>query len=360
MTGLQASITVRHDAFDLDIDIDAEPGRITAILGPNGSGKTTLLNALAALRPIDHGRIVIGDVVVDDGTDWVPPERRRVGVVFQDFLLFPHVSVLDNVAFGPRSRGMSDPRGRAAQWLDRLGSGDMADRRPSSLSGGQAQRVAMARALAVEPALLLLDEPLAALDVSTRLDVRRELRSHLSTFEGVTLMVTHDPLDAVVLADDIVVLEEGRVTQRGSVDEVSRHPASPYVAALMGANLLLGDAVDGIVRTAAGGSVAIADHGLGGEVVIVIRPEAISLHSHRPEGSPRNVWPVTVRELEPRMDRTLVHVDGPPDLVAAVTPAVISELHIEPGLEMWASAKALDLDAYARPTAGGPRPAVPD
>ena len=360
MTGLRASITARHDEFVLDVDLDAEPGRITAILGPNGSGKTTLLNALAGLRPIDHGSIVIGDVVVDDGDTWVPPERRRVGVVFQDFLLFPHLSVLDNVAFGPRSRGMTDPRRRAAEWLDRLGVGDLADRRPSSLSGGQAQRVAMARALAVEPELLLLDEPLAALDVATRLDVRRELRAHLSTFGGVTLMVTHDPLDAVVLADDIVVLEDGRITQHGSVDEVSRRPASAYAAALMGANLLHGHAVDGTVNTLGGGSVAIADHELSGEVVIVIRPEAISLHTHRPEGSPRNVWEVTVRELEPRMDRTLVHVSGPPDLVAAVTPAVIAELGIEPGTRLWASAKALDLDAYARTTAAPVAPSAPD
>ena len=360
MTGLQASITSRHDAFVLDVDLDAAPGRITAILGPNGSGKTTLLNALAGLRPIDHGRIVIGDTVVDDGTLWVPPEERRVGVVFQDFLLFPHLSVLDNVAFGPRSRGMTDPRGRAAQWLDRLGVGSMADRRPASLSGGQAQRVAMARALAVEPELLLLDEPLAALDVATRLDVRRELRAHLSTFEGVTLMVTHDPLDAVVLADDIVVLEDGRVTQRGSVDDVSRRPASPYAAALMGVNLLHGEAGDGLVRTVGGGSVAIADHALSGEVVVVIRPEAISLHANRPEGSPRNVWPVTVRELEPRMDRTLIHLSGQPDLVAAVTPTVVTELGIEPGGALWASAKALDLDAYARPTAPPARSSSPD
>lgn len=360
MTGLQASITAHHDAFVLDIDLDAEPGRITAILGPNGSGKTTLLNALAGLRPIDHGRIAIGVDVVDDGEHWVPPEHRRVGVVFQDFLLFPHLSVLDNVAFGPRSRGMTDPRGRAAEWLDRLGVGDLAMRRPGSLSGGQAQRVAMARALAVDPDLLLLDEPLAALDVATRLDVRRELRAHLSTFAGVTLMVTHDPLDAVVLADDIVVLEDGRITQRGSVDEVSRRPASPYAAALMGANLLHGSADDGIVRTTGGGTVAIADHVITGDAVIVIRPEAISLHSHRPEGSPRNVWEVTVRELEPRMDRTLVHVTGPPDLVAAVTPAVIAELGIRPGVRLWASAKALDLDAYSRPTAAPSTMQKPD
>ena len=271
-------------------------------------------------------------MVVDDGTLWVPPEERRVGVVFQDFLLFPHLSVLDNVAFGPRSRGDDrSPWTRCRQWLDRLGVGDMADRRPASLSGGQAQRVAMARALSTEPDLLLLDEPLAALDASTRLDVRRELRTHLSTFAGVTVIVTHDPLDALVLADDIVVLESGRITQRGTVDEVAARPATPYVATLMGANLLHGNAIAGHVHVADGTVIAIADTSLKGEAVIVIRPEAISLHRAHPEGSPRNVWPVVVRELEPRLDRILVHVDGPPDLVIAVTPAAVADLAVAPG-----------------------------
>ena len=154
---------------------------MTAILGPNGSGKSTLLSALAGLEAIDSGRISLDDAVLDDpdaGT-FVPAQRRRIGMVFQDLLLFPHLDVLDNVAFGPRSRGLDDPRERARTWLERLGGEDLADRRPGSLSGGQAQRVAMARALATEPALLLLDEPLAALDASTRLEVRRELRTHL-------------------------------------------------------------------------------------------------------------------------------------------------------------------------------------
>jgi molybdate transport system ATP-binding protein len=337
MTGLDATIVATHADFELSVRLTAAPGRITAVLGPNGAGKSTLLAALAGLRGLEAGI-------------FVPPEQRRIGFVFQDFLLFPHLSVLDNVAFGPRSRREPDARSRAQDWLSRLGIADLAHRRPASLSGGQAQRVAMARALATDPDLLLLDEPLAALDASTRLEVRRELRTHLSTFPGVTLLVTHDPLDALVLADDMVVLEGGRVTQAGTVDDVAARPATPYVATLMGANLLHGTADAGQVRAPDGTAIAIADTSLTGEVVVVLRPEAISLHRAHPEGSARNVWPVVVRDLEPRLDRILVHVDGPPGLVIAITPAAVADLGVMPGARMWASAKALDLDAYARAT----------
>ncbi len=350
MTGLTARVELDRGGFRLDATIDAAPGRITAILGPNGSGKTTLISAIAGLTAIDGGRITIDGVVVDDpdAGAFLPPDERRVGVVFQDYLLFPHLTVRDNVEFGPRSRRDVTGRAGAGEWMERLGVATLASRYPRDLSGGQAQRVAMARALATDPSVLLLDEPLAALDASTRLEVRRELRSHLGGFAGVTLLVTHDPLDALVLADDVVILEGGRVTQRGATDDVARRPGTPYVATLMGANLLHAVADSGVARTEDGVSVAIPDRSLAGEIVIVLRPEAISLHRRHPEGSPRNVWPVVVRELEPRLDRILVHVSGPPDLAVAVTPAAVADLDISPGTQLWASAKALDLDAYAR------------
>jgi molybdate transport system ATP-binding protein len=350
VTGLQADVEIARGAFRLAATMDAEPGRITAILGPNGAGKSTLVRAIAGLDALDAGRISIDGSVVDDPAAdvFVPPERRRVGVVFQDYLLFEHMSVRDNVEFGPRSRRDPDAAARAQEWMERLGIEPLAARSVRDLSGGQAQRVAMARALATDPAVLLLDEPLSALDATTRTQVRRELRSHLSGFGGTTLLVTHEPLDALVLADDVVILEGGSVTQRGSTEQVAARPATPYVAALMGANLLHATAADGVATTGDGVAVAIADHQLTGEVVVVMRPEAISLHRAHPEGSPRNVWQVRVRELEPRLDRVLVHVTGPPDLAVAVTPSAISDLEVVPGAPMWASVKALDIDAYAR------------
>lgn len=351
MTGLQAHVGIALAGFDLDVRLDVRPGRITAVLGPNGAGKTTLLQAIAGLRAVDHGRIVVDDTVVDDpeADVFLAPAQRRVGMVFQDLLLFPHLSVRANVEFGPRSLGRRDARAHADAWLHRLGLTELADRRPSGLSGGQAQRVAMARALATDPDVLLLDEPLAALDVSTRVEIRRELRTYLGSFTGSTVIVTHDPLDALVLAEDVVILEGGRVTQSGSTPDVARRPATSYVAALMGVNLLHAHARDGMALCSDGATITIADAGLAGPVVVVIRPEAISLHRSPPEGSARNVWPVTVGEIEPRLDRALVHVSGPPDLVVAVTPSSARALELAPGARLWASAKALDLDAYSRP-----------
>lgn len=346
-----AHVIVDRGGFQLSADIRAEPGRITAVLGPNGSGKTTLLQALSGLHPLDGGRIELDGVVLDDPASHVllPPEKRRIGLVFQDFQLFPHLSVRANAEFGPRSRRLPDAAHRAAEWLERLDVADLADRRPADLSGGQAQRVALARALACDPALLLLDEPMAALDVSTRADVRRELRRHLRDFPGPTLIVTHDPLDALVLADDVIVLESGRVSQSGSTEEVARRPATRYVAALMGANLLQAHARDGVATCADGTTVALPDHSLDGDVLVVIRPEAIVLHRSAPEGSARNAWPVTVVDVETHLDRSLVQVAGPPDLAIAVTTASVRDLELAPGQRLWASAKALDLDAYPRP-----------
>jgi len=232
---------VQRGDFRLDVALAVEPGEVVGIIGPNGSGKTTLLRALAGLTPIAAGRIdldgqVLDSVEQDGDAAFVPPERRPIGFVFQNYRLFPHFTVQGNVAFGPRCHGAGRRSSEqiAEQWLARLGITDLARRKPGQLSGGQAQRVALARALAIAPSLLLLDEPLAALDAQTRVEVRSELRRHLAEFDGATLMVTHDPLEAMVMADRLIVIENGKVVQQGTPAAVAQHPATQYVARSVG------------------------------------------------------------------------------------------------------------------------------
>ncbi|NBU56462.1 MAG: ATP-binding cassette domain-containing protein, partial [Acidimicrobiia bacterium] len=231
---LSAVIRATRGNFRLDVSFDVADGETLAVLGPNGAGKSTILRCLLGLVPLDTGRIVLGDHVLEDTTNnlYVEPENRRVGAVFQDYLLFRHLSVIDNVAFGLRARGAKKESARltARAHLERFEVEHLADRRPSQLSGGEAQRVALARALAVDPKVLLLDEPLAALDVTTRRTVRDELSLFLSAFGGPRLFVTHDPADARRLADRVLIVEHGSVVQHGSIRDVMRDPATPYVA----------------------------------------------------------------------------------------------------------------------------------
>jgi molybdate transport system ATP-binding protein len=237
VTGLEARLVARRGAFSLDIVLEVQRGQTLALLGPNGAGKSTAIGCLAGIVPLEAGRVRVGDRVLEDAStgEYVETRARRVGVVFQDYLLFPHLSVRENVAFGPRAMGLrrAEAREKAAAWLDRLAIGELADRRPPELSGGQAQRVALARALAAEPEALLLDEPLAALDAEVREDVRQELASHLAAFDGVTIVVTHSLDDVVALAGTVAVLESGRITQRSSVRDLVRSPATAYIERLV-------------------------------------------------------------------------------------------------------------------------------
>jgi ABC-type sulfate/molybdate transport systems ATPase subunit len=236
-SGLRVDATVERDRFAVQARFDALPGRPLALVGPNGSGKSTLVAAVAGLLPLASGTIAIDGLEVSNSAGTVPPDLRRVGVVFQDFLLFPHLSVRDNVAFALRVRGSrrADARAAAQPWLERFELDHLAARHPAQLSGGQRQRVALARALASDPEVLLLDEPMASLDVEVRDEVRADLAKHLRAFGRPTVLVTHDADDVAALADDVVVLQEGRVTQRGTLAELRAHPATPYVARLLGA-----------------------------------------------------------------------------------------------------------------------------
>src|SRR6516162_6251701 len=292
---LEADLQLRMSRLDLDVAFTVASGEVLALLGPNGSGKSTTLRALMGLLPLAGGRITLDGTVLEDPAQHVkvPPEKRPIGLMFQDYLLFPHLSAVENVAFGLRARGTDKKaaRERAAQTLARLGlEGRLASARPGAMSGGQQQRVAMARALVTDPKLLLLDEPLAALDVSTKTDIRRLLREVLRQSNAANVLVTHDLLDAVALGDRMVVIENGGVVQTGTPAEVTARPRSQYVADLTGVNLLRGTAHGTVLELDGGGQLTCSSHG-SGPALAVIAPAAVSVSRQRPEGSENNTWP---------------------------------------------------------------------
>ena len=371
---LDAHLIVDLGGFRLDARLRIAAGEVVALLGPNGSGKTTALRALAGLRPLTSGYLRLGGREMDrpDRPLWTPTEHRSIGVVFQEYLLFPHLTALDNVAFGPRRHGVPrrEAREQAARWLDRVGLSGYARRKPRYLSGGQAQRVALARALAVAPELLLLDEPLAALDAGTRLDTRGELLHHLTDHPGATLLVTHDPLDALVLADRLVIIEHGRVVQEGDAATVTAQPRTDYVARLVGLNLYRGKAtghgveVDGVTLTTAdpltgdafvatGHTIRVADQltftaadRLDGDALVAFPPAAVALYPDRPDGSPRNTWPAVIAGIQRHGDNLRIQLTGPIPVAADVTQAAAAHLQLAPGQHVWAAVKAAETHAY--------------
>ena len=349
LMSLEATVRARAGNLLVDAELAVATGEVVAVLGPNGAGKTTLLRALAGLLPREAGRVVLDGEVVEDvaaGT-WVPPHRRGVGVVFQDALLFPHLSVVENVAFGLRARGRRriPARQSATEWLARVGLAAEAGRRPATLSGGEAQRVAVARALATEPRLLLLDEPFAALDLPARAALRRDLRAHLAGFQGTRVVVTHDPLEAAVLADRMVVLEEGRVVQTGPPADVAARPRTRYVADLVGVNLFVGRGMGDHVELAGGAVLVTPDAGRG-DVLATVHPRAVALHRERPAGTPRNVWVGTVGGVDREGGRVRVVVHGPVDVVAEVTAGAADELRLDEGGPCWVAVKATEVAVY--------------
>ncbi|MEV5243023.1 ABC transporter permease [Streptomyces cinnamoneus] len=328
--------------------LNAAPGTTIAVVGPNGAGKTTLLKALLGLTPrAEASPLHLGEENAAD----VPTHHRRIAWVPQDNALFPHLSALANTAYGLRAQGTPKKAAHreAREWLDRLGVGHLAHRRPARLSGGQAQRVALARALASRPRLLLLDEPLAALDQSTRAHVRRTLRTHLAGFPGVCLIVTHDPVEAVALADRVLVLEDGRTVQYATPAELTRRPRSPWAARMLGHNAWSGRATeDGTVLLDDGGRLRTAEAPAAPAAattgLAVVPPEAVALHTTEPTaGSPRNAWPGTVHELTAQGGRLRVLVAGEPDVVAEITPEAAAALELKEGTRVWVTVKATEV-----------------
>lgn len=344
---LAADLSVRRsEIFELVLSLGIPPGKTVALLGPNGAGKSTAVAAITGLLPIDSGSVVLAGAVLDDPQlgVFVPPENRNIGVVFQDYLLFPHLSVLDNVAFGLRNRRVSreEAHARSREWLDRFGLADLERRRPNDLSGGQAQRVALARALVTEPDLLLLDEPLAALDVTTRTQLRHVLAAHLVNYAGPRLLITHDPTEAFLLADEIHVLEDGAVTQHGTADDIRLRPRTAYAADLAGSNLIRGTAADGLVDTGTQ-TVHIADIGARGPVLLNIHPTAIAVYVDRPGGSPRNTWQTPVERIERLGPRVRLRTGPPLPLTAELTEAARAEMNLDTGSRVWVAIKATEV-----------------
>jgi molybdate transport system ATP-binding protein len=321
-------------ALELDLSVPgrvqatavAERGQVVAVIGPNGAGKSSLLRAVAGLVPAE------GELRVD-GRSWelLPVRERAVGMAFQDQLLFPHLTALENVAFGPRTAGASrqDARRTAQDWLDRFGVGELADRRPRRLSGGQAQRVSIARALATHPRILLLDEPFTGLDVGVAATLRVELSRHLTSYDGVTLLVTHDAIDALTLADVVWVLDSGRLVQVGPPREVAAAPLTRHVARLVGLNVLT-----------------------EGDRFWSFSPSAVTVSPAEPSGSARHRWPGRVTSLAPHGDAVRLLVSGEHELLADVTPAAVAELELAPGRQVWLSVKETAVRSYAAEQGG--------
>ncbi|MFQ5698035.1 MAG: ABC transporter ATP-binding protein [Myxococcota bacterium] len=355
--GLRARLQVRRGSFELEGALEAEPGQTLVVAGPNGAGKSTLVAALAGLIPIDRGEVWLSDRLLEraPGGPRLAPQAREIGVVFQELWLFPRLSALDNAAFGLRARGRSrrEARARARSLLSDLELQGVLTQRPQALSGGEAQRVALARALAIEPRLLLLDEPLSALDVERRPRVRALLQGALRRFAGVRLVITHDPLEALLLADRLAVIEGGRFVQVGPPDALRARPATRFVASLVGQNL-----IEGEVRSDAGATwleveggrliVASSEVAPGAMALARIAPSAIVLARERPKSSARNLLRGPITSLDVSGDRARLHLDTNPPLWCEVTREAVSVLGLEKGQQVWATIKATEIDVYPR------------
>jgi molybdate transport system ATP-binding protein len=343
---LEATLAARR----LDVSLSVGESETIAILGPNGAGKSTLLAIIAGLLRPDTGSAAIGERVLFDlqggRPQWLAPHARGTALLAQEPLLFPHLSALDNVAFGPRSAGESaaGARDKARRWLAEVDAESLSARRPGELSGGQAQRVAVARALAADPELLLLDEPMAALDIHAAPLLRRLLKRVLAGRRAI--IVTHDVLDALMLADRVIVVEDGRVVEQGPTRAVLERPRSRFAAGLAGLNLMAGTVGDGGVATADGRFVAGRqdDEVPGGrDGVAVFPPSAVSVFLAEEHGSPRNSFRVRITDLEPHGDQIRVRGGG---LSADITPASSADLALAPGMDVYFVVKAAAVAIY--------------
>jgi len=346
---LAISATLAARGFDIDLTV--ETGETLAILGPNGAGKSTLFDVLAGLVRPDEGSARLDETVLFDlgpatGNIWTPPFSRGISLLSQQALLFPRMTVLDNVAFGPRSAGAGrqQSRHRAAVWLERVDASEFAMRKPAEISGGQAQRIAVARALAADPKLLLLDEPMAALDVTVVPALRRMFRHVLA--DQTTILITHDVLDAFTLADRVAVMNDGRIVEIGETREVFERPRSAFTAALVGLNLIRGTRAPHGLRTDSGLELrAVPNETIANGVVVgaTIPPTAITVTATSGEDSTRDYVESTVIDLEPRGDLIRVSTGF---AFADVAPAALARLDLVPGSRVWVGFESSNVSVY--------------
>lgn len=341
---LKASLPARH--FDVSLALGAT--ETVAVLGPNGAGKSTLLAIIAGLLRPDAGRAELGSSTLFNAEAGVftPPHLRGTALLAQEPLLFPHLSVLENVAFGPRAAGASrkESHDTARHWLAEVDATDFAQRRPGQLSGGQAQRVAVARALATNPDLLLLDEPMSALDIHAAPLLRRLLKRVLVRRKAI--IITHDVLDALMLADRVIVIENGHITEQGPTRDVLAKPRSRFAAGLAGLNLITGTITNDGLAGDDGRHIAghLDDNSTPGSPgAATFPPAAVSIYPTAEHGSPRNAFPVTITDLEPHGDLIRARAGN---LSADVTPAASADLGLTPGSSVYFVIKAAAVTIY--------------
>lgn len=351
MTGCSVRAHIGSDTSTrLDVDLDIDGATVVAVIGPNGAGKTTLLRTLAGLvDPGSDARVTVADQDVTDS----PPARRRIAYVPQQGALFPHLSVLGNVVYGLRAAGMRKSKAEtiASKALERLEIDELANRSAATLSGGQTQRVALARALVIEPDVLLLDEPTASLDAVGRAEVQSVLRRHLRDFPGATLLVTHDPAEALTIASRILVLSHGRVVQDAIPDQLVRRPGSRWLARFLNLNAWTARVTDnGHIALDDGGHLSAPELPAPETAVLAsVAPTAIMLFTAEPSASARNLWPARVTDLHTLGGRVRITLradeqgGGPRHLVAEVTDDAVRDLGIAPDVRLWVSVKATDL-----------------
>ena len=347
---LRVACSVRRGDVTVAVDLEVGSNETLALLGPNGAGKTTVLEAIAGVVPLESGAIELDGARLDT----LPADAREIGLAFQDGMLFPRMSAMDNVAFPRRARGMRTREARAAArtMLERVAPSVDPAKRPAELSGGERQRVALARTLAAEPRVLLLDEPLAAVDASARPALRDAIRAALVGFNGPAIVVSHDPVEAMTLAGRLALIEEGRVTQTGTPAEIRERPRTRYAADLVGMNLFTGTLEpqldgSGLLETSDGALAVAWPDDLPRErhsgVRATLAPADIALHAGRPEGSARNVFRGPIAEVAPLGDRARIRLGTTPSLVAEVTAGSLERMGLASGHEVWASCKAVEI-----------------